>query len=67
MIDAETLCQIDRDGFVDVDCIYVDEDGNRISDGCGETSRVEPDGDYDCTNEECHGRFVSPLILEGLI
>ena len=57
MIDAELLCQIDRDGYVDVDCTA----------GCGEIARVEPDGDYPCTDENCDGRLVSPLILEGLI
>lgn len=57
MIDAELLCQIDRDGYVDVDC----------TEECGETARVEPDGDHECTDDECPGRLVSPLILEGLI
>jgi len=42
------------DGKVDVDCTK----------GCGESSTVEPDGDYPC---KCGGRLVSPLILEGLI
>lgn len=61
MIDAELLAQISRDGYVDVDCTY------EGTDGCGETARVEPDGDYDCPTEGCEGRLVSPLILEGLI
>jgi hypothetical protein len=50
----EELEQIMWDGFADVDC----------TSECGESARVEPDGDYPC---ECGGRLVSPLILEGLI
>ena len=57
MIDAELLCQIRRDGFVDVDCTLE----------CGETARIEPDGDYDCEDAECKGRLVSPLVLAGMI
>ena len=52
---TELLEAIMWDGKVDVDCTA----------GCGESSTVEPDGDYPC---ECgEGRLVSPLILEGLI
>lgn len=57
MVDAELFFQIDHDGYVDVDC----------TNECGETARVEPDGDYDCPDESCGGRLVSPLVLEGLI
>lgn len=47
----EDMLQIQLDGFVDVDCTH----------GCGESARVEPDGDYPCS---CGGRLVSPLVTE---
>ena len=57
MIDFEELMEIDRNGYADVDC----------SKNCGESGRVEPDGDHPCYNKDCDGRLTSPLILEGLI
>lgn len=54
MASIEEMERVMSDGFADVDCTA----------GCGESSRVEPDGDYPC---ECGGRLVSPLVLEGVI
>lgn len=51
----EELEQIMWDGFADVDC----------TSECGESARVEPDGQYPCPCGE--GELVSPLVLEGLI
>ena len=49
------LEKVMMDGYADVDCTE-----------CDHAARIEPDGDYPCT--ECaDGRLVSPLIEAGLI
>jgi ribosomal protein S27E len=54
-MDVEHFKRIMWDGFVDVDCT-----------DCDHAERIEPDGDYPCT--ECaDGRLVSPLVEAGLI
>ncbi len=54
MLTSEEFDRIAADGFVDVEC----------SNACGEGRRIEPDESYPC---DCGGRFISPLITEGLI
>lgn len=54
-MDFEYFEEIMSEGAVDVDCTE-----------CGHAARIEPDGDYPCT--ECaDGRLVSPLVEAGLI
>mgnify|MGYP003130454501 CR=1 FL=1 len=47
----DEMLEIMQVGHVDVDC----------TNGCGNSARVEPDGDYPC---DCGGRLVSPIVLE---
>jgi hypothetical protein len=49
------MMQVMMQGYADVDCT-----------NCGDSARVEPDGDYPCG--ACGvGRLTSPLVAGGLI